>query len=53
MYVGLMFYQCFSGPINSHIVSHYQEMVPLLMQNGSTKIETVNIIISLHALYIL
>ena len=41
--LGLMIFQSFSHLISSHLASRYQEALPLLLQNGSKKIETVSL----------
>ena len=39
---GLMLYQTFPNLMNSHIASQYQEIVAIVVQNGSKKVETVS-----------
>ena len=37
-----MLYQTFPNLMNSHITSQYQEIVTIVVQNGSKKVETVS-----------
>ena len=40
--LGLMVYQCFHSLIDSHIATHYKDIVTLLLKKGRTKVETVS-----------
>ena len=40
--LGLMVYQCFHSLIDSHIATHYKDIVTLLFKKGRTKVETVS-----------